>query len=178
MSYIERDIDKDLEDWAISKSRKPLLLRGARQVGKSSSVRKLGEKFEHYLEINFEKEKNVRELFETADSLHPPTLCSKLSLIKDMPVVPGKTLLFFDEIQRCLPAISSLRFFYEDYPALHVVAAGSLLEFALEELPSLENKKLGGRVFHYSLFTIYSVISLFSSSIANPTHSASGYAFA
>jgi len=136
MNYINRHIDKELENWAISKSRKPLLLRGARQVGKSSSVRKLGEKFDFFLEINFEKDKKVRELFETVDSLEPQTLCRKLSLIKETPIIPDKTLLFFDEIQGCLPAISSLRFFYEDYPALHIIAAGSLLEFALEELPS------------------------------------------
>ena len=53
-----------------------------------------------------------------------------------MPIIPGETLLFFDEIQSCIPAISSLRFFYENYPELHLVAAGSLLEFALQELPS------------------------------------------
>jgi predicted AAA+ superfamily ATPase len=53
-----------------------------------------------------------------------------------VPIQPGKTLLFFDEIQACLPAISTLRFFYEKYPELHVIAAGSLLEFALADLPS------------------------------------------
>jgi predicted AAA+ superfamily ATPase len=111
-------------------------LRGARQVGKSSSIRKLGEKFEYFLEINFEKDINVKNLFETADNLQPQILCDKLSLLKETPIIPGKTLLFFDEIQSCLPSISSLRFFYEDYPELHVVAAGSLLEFALEGLPS------------------------------------------
>jgi len=136
MKYINRHIDKELESWKASKTRKPLLLRGARQVGKSSSVRKLGEKFEYFLELNFEKDKKVCEIFENADSLQPHELCRKLSLVKETPVIPGKTLLFFDEIQSCLPAISSLRFFYEDYQALHVIAAGSLLEFALEELPS------------------------------------------
>ena len=136
MSYINRHIDSELEDWATSKNRKPLLLRGARQVGKSSSVRKLSEKFDYFLEINFEKDDAVRHLFETASSLQPQELCSKISLLKGTPVIPGKTLLFFDEIQSSLRAISSLRFFYEDYPELHVIAAGSLLEFALEELPS------------------------------------------
>ena len=128
MSYINRHIDKELEEWRLSSKRKPLLLRGARQVGKSSSVRKLGEKFEYFLEINFEKDKDVHELFETAGSLQPQELCKKLSLLKDIPVVPGKTLLFFDEIQGSLRAVSSLRYFYEDYPELHIVAAGSLLE--------------------------------------------------
>ena len=135
-NYINRLIDIELENWRNSDSRKPLLLRGARQVGKSSSIRKLGEKFEYFLEVNFEKDINVKNLFATADNLQPQTLCDKLSLLKETPIIPGKTLLFFDEIQSCLPAISSLRFFYEDYPELHVVAAGSLLEFALEGIPS------------------------------------------
>jgi predicted AAA+ superfamily ATPase len=134
--YINRFIDSELIKWRESADRKPLLLRGARQVGKSSSIRKLGENFEYFLEINFEKDRDVRALFETSGSLQPQTLCNKLSAIKEIPIVPGKTLLFFDEIQSSLSAISSLRFFYEDYPELHVVAAGSLLEFALEGLPS------------------------------------------
>jgi predicted AAA+ superfamily ATPase len=135
-NYINRSIDNELEEWKSSHFRKPLLLRGARQVGKSSSVRKLGEKFDYFLEINFEKDKDIKTLFETAGNLDPQTLCNKISLMKETPIVPEKTLLFLDEIQSCLPAISSLRFFYENYPELHVVAAGSLLEFALSELPS------------------------------------------
>ena len=136
MEYIKRNIDKELEKWASSKNRKPVLLRGARQVGKSSAVRKLSEKFEYFLEINFEMEDDIRKFFETASNLNPKELCDRLSLLKETPIVPGKTLLFFDEIQSSLRAISSLRFFYERYPELHVIAAGSLLEFALEELPS------------------------------------------
>ena len=153
MIYINRQIDKELKSWAASKSRKPLLLRGARQVGKSSSVRMLSKKFDYYLEVNFEKDKNIRELFAAADSLQPQALCAKLSLLKETPIVPGKTLLFFDEIQGSLPAISSLRFFYEDYPALHVVAAGSLLEFALEELPSFGVGRIRSLFMHpFSFF--------------------------
>ena len=134
--YFNRTIDDELEAWASSNVRKCLLLRGARQVGKSSSVRKLGEKFEFFLEINFEKDDDARNLFDTAGNLYPKELCNKLSLLKGTPIVPGKTLLFLDEIQTSLRVISSLRYFYEDYPELHVIAAGSLLEFALEELPS------------------------------------------
>lgn len=59
-----------------------------------------------------------------------------MSVLYNTPIIPGKTLLFFDEVQACVPAISSLRFFYEKYPELHVIAAGSLLEFALAEIPS------------------------------------------
>lgn len=68
--------------------------------------------------------------------LTPQVLCENLSIMFDKEIVPGKTLLFFDEIQACIPAISSLRFFYEKMPELHVIAAGSLLEFALAEIPS------------------------------------------
>jgi len=157
MAYINRQIDRELNDWATSKKRKPLLLRGARQVGKSSSVRKLGEKFEQFLEVNFEKDDEVRFLFKTASSLNPQELCNKLSVMKGIPILPGKTLLFFDEIQSCLRAISSLRYFYEDYPELHVIAAGSLLEFALEELPSFGVGRIRSMfMFPFSFFEFLS----------------------
>lgn len=132
--YLKRNIDHELQSWAEETGRKPLLIRGARQVGKSSSVRKLGESFELFLEINFEEQKGVHSLFQ--GDLTPQALCENLSVMFDTAIVPGKTLLFFDEIQACLPAISSLRFFYEKLPELHVVAAGSLLEFALNDIPS------------------------------------------
>ena len=132
--YLERNIDSELLSWKEETGRKPLLVRGARQVGKSSSVRKLGESFELFLEVNFEEHKSVHSLFE--GDLTPQALCDNLSVMFDKEIVPGKTLLFLDEIQSCIPAISSLRFFYEKMPDLHVVAAGSLLEFALAEIPS------------------------------------------
>ena len=132
--YYNRNIDKWLISWKEEKNRKPLLLRGARQVGKSSSVRKLAEKFENFIEINFEKNRNVNRFFE--GDLDVREICSNLSVQFQKPIIPNKTLLFFDEIQACPNAISTLRFFYEDYPELHVIAAGSLLEFALEKLPS------------------------------------------
>lgn len=132
--YLERNIDKELLSWKNEVGRKPLLVRGARQVGKSSSIRKLGESFDSFLEVNFEEHKRVHSLFNA--DLTPQVLCDNLSLMFDMEILPGKTLLFFDEIQSCIPAISTLRFFYEKMPGLHVIAAGSLLEFALAEIPS------------------------------------------
>ncbi|MCP4311332.1 MAG: ATP-binding protein [Bacteroidetes bacterium] len=132
--YLKRNIDADLISWRNEAERKPLLVRGARQVGKSSSIRKLGESFDSFLEVNFEEHKTVHSLFE--GDLTPQNLCENLSVMFDTEIEPGKTLLFFDEIQACIPAISSLRFFYEKMPELHVVAAGSLLEFALAEIPS------------------------------------------
>ena len=135
VKYYKRSIDKELEKWASDKKHKPLLLHGARQVGKSSAIRNLSKKFAYYIEINFEESKEVRMVFEKSN-LTPQLLCEKLASIYGIPIIEGKTLLFFDEIQSCIPAISSLRFFYEKMPELHVVAAGSLLEFALEEIPS------------------------------------------
>lgn len=132
--YFKRHIDKYLEDWKISSNRKPLLVRGARQVGKSSAVRHLGEGFKYFIEINLERQGNIKTLF--GDNLDIKKLCSQLSAIYNTPIIPGETLLFIDEIQESQRAISSLRYFYEDYPELHVVAAGSLLEFTLKELPS------------------------------------------
>jgi len=132
--YLKRNIDKELLSWKKETNRKPLLVRGARQVGKSSSIRKLGDSFDTFLEVNFEEHKGVHSLFK--GDLTPHILCENLSVMFDMEIALGKTLLFFDEIQACIPAISSLRFFYEKMPGLHVIAAGSLLEFALEEIPS------------------------------------------
>jgi len=132
--YLTRKIDNELLLWKSEAGRKPLLLRGARQVGKSSSVRKLGESFRSFLEINFEENKKIHSLFN--GDLTPQVLCENLSLMFNKEIIPGETLLFFDEIQSCIPAISSLRFFYEKMPELHVIAAGSLLEFALAEIPS------------------------------------------
>ena len=132
--YLNRKIDNELSVWSRDSNRKPLLVRGARQVGKTASVRKLAEQFEYFIEINFEEQKQVHQLF--SGDISPDEICENLSILYNIPVVEGKTLLFFDEIQSCLPAISSLRFFYEKLPAVHLVAAGSLLEFAFEEIPS------------------------------------------
>jgi predicted AAA+ superfamily ATPase len=134
--YIKRKIDNDLHDWKNSAARKPLLLRGARQVGKSSSVKHLGKNFEHFIEINFEKKEKspAKQIFERHSN--PKQICDALALMYNKRIEAGKTLLFLDEIQACPDAIAALRFFYEEYPELHVIAAGSLLEFTLAELPS------------------------------------------
>jgi uncharacterized protein len=124
--YLPRHIDKELTIWRQQKEGKPLLLRGARQVGKSTAVRELSRQFDHFLEVNFEEQRQAHKLFES--DLDPAILCENPSILYNIPIIPGKTLVFFDEIQSCIPAISSLRFFYEKYPALHVIAAGSLLE--------------------------------------------------
>ena len=136
-TYLQRKIDDELLRWKVSEHRKVVLLRGARQVGKSSAVRKLGETFEYFVEVNIERderEKNISAIFEKGFDVK--RICKELSQIYEIPIEPTKTLLFFDEIQNSIPVISSLRYFYEDMPDLHVIAAGSLLEFALEKVPS------------------------------------------
>lgn len=132
--YKERKIDTTLREWAQRSSHKTLLLRGARQVGKTFAVRHLGELFESFVEINFDKQKSFHALFNGDLDVH--VIASQIANLTGKVVQPGKTLLFLDEIQACPNAILSLRFFSEDYPELHVIAAGSLLEFALEELPT------------------------------------------
>ena len=131
--YFKRHIDIYLQEWRNSINRKPLLLRGARQVGKSSAVRQLGKKFNYFVEINLERQKDIKMLF--GENLDVKKICTQLGAIYNTPIIPGETLLFIDEIQESQRAISALRYFYEDYPELHVVAAGSLLEFTLKELP-------------------------------------------
>ena len=132
--YFDRIIDKYLIEWKDDSTHKPLLLRGARQVGKSSAAKHLGKQFKHFAEINFERQKEAKAFF--SGDLDVRLIASKISNYINVPIEPGKTLLFLDEIQECPEAIMALRFFKEDYPDLHVIAAGSLLEFALENLPT------------------------------------------
>ena len=134
MKYISRSIDKTLEEWKESTTHKPLLLRGARQVGKSSAVRHLGTQFKYFAEVNSESAKSIANFFK--GDLDVKLISSKISNYIQVPIIPGQTLLFLDEIQACPEAIMALRFFKEDYPELHVIAAGSLLEFALQSLPT------------------------------------------
>ena len=132
--YYPRLIDNYLKEWALRPVRKPLLLRGARQVGKSTAVRQLGKQFENFVEINLEKQPSFIQFFQ--DDLDVKRIVPQLSAMVGKPIVAGQTLLFIDEIQASAEAIMSLRFFKEDMPDLHVIAAGSLLEFALETLPT------------------------------------------
>ena len=134
--YFSRKIDRELLVWSKDPDRKTLLLRGARQVGKSSAVKHLAKSFKYYVEVNFDDRKGEEAHTFFEQSLSPQEICEQLSLLYRTPIVPNETLLFFDEIQQSLPALSKLRYFYEQYPELHLVAAGSLLEFALEEIPS------------------------------------------
>lgn len=132
--YIQRKIDVELLEWKNNPMRKPLLLRGARQVGKSSAVRHFGKEFKYFAEVNFERHKAVKTFFQGDIDIR--LIAQKIAKYINVPIEEGETLLFLDEIQECPEAIMALRFFKEDYPGLHVIAAGSLLEFTLQELPT------------------------------------------
>lgn len=132
LAMSKRIIDFHLEKWKEDPFRKPLLLRGARQVGKTYAVRKLGSQFKSFVEVNFEKLEGASALFE--QDLEPQRMLLALSLLVKTPIIPGETLLFFDEIQEAPRAIIALRYFYEEMPQLHLIAAGSLLEFAIAKV--------------------------------------------
>jgi len=144
--YYKRLIDKYLLEWKEKANHKPLLLRGARQVGKSSAVKHLGETFKYYIEINFEKQKDTKRLFEELSDIH--TIAERIGVLFSTPIIENETLIFLDEIQSCPDAIKSLWKWKEDFPNLHVIAAGSLLEFALKELSSFGV----GRVTSYYVY--------------------------
>ena len=127
--YIKRDIDSYLLKWKNDNHRKPLLLRGVRQCGKTSAVRNLAKQFDSYIEINLEKQVSLHSLFE--GDIDIANIIIRLELEANKRIVPGETLIFIDEIQACPRAITALRYFYEDNPELHIISAGSLLEFVL-----------------------------------------------
>lgn len=130
--YIKRKIDAELARWAAAAAHKPLLLRGARQIGKTTAVRHLAETFESFVELNFESDGRIGAIFD--GDFDMGRILSAIEAYTQKRIVPGRTLLFLDEIQTCPRAISSLRYFYEKAPGVHVVATGSLLEFAFGEI--------------------------------------------
>ena len=128
---MDRSIDQWLIDWKDQPMRMPLLLRGARQVGKTYTATQLGERhFSNLVTINFELHPNLRTCFE---ELQPQSITDRISALTGRVITPGNTLLFLDEIQECPNAIMALRYFKEMMPELHVIGAGSLLEFALNQ---------------------------------------------
>lgn len=130
---MRRLIEDKLLNWKNAKRRKPLILRGARQIGKTWIIKEFGKtQYKNIVTIDFEKERELHGLFEK--SLDPLTIKQSIEIIKKIKIVPEETLLFFDEIQTCPMAITALRYFYEEMNEIHVIAAGSLLEFALSEI--------------------------------------------
>jgi predicted AAA+ superfamily ATPase len=125
-----RKIISDLKKWADKRNRKPLILRGARQTGKTSAVRMFSKKYEVYIELNLEKESERRYFEELSDV---KDILDAICLTRGVQPIKGKTLLFIDEIQFSPRAVAMLRYFYEEMSWLHVISAGSLLDTIMDK---------------------------------------------
>lgn len=122
---MERKIYQDLCDWKNSDGRKPLILQGARQVGKTYIVNYFaGKEYANSIYCNFEKDSGLHDFFK---NLSPTSIINKLSAYKRREIIPGGTLLIFDEIQACPEAVTSLKYFNEEANEYHIIALGSLL---------------------------------------------------
>lgn len=128
-----RFAQEQLARWKSAQRRKPLIVRGARQVGKTWLVEHFAaDEFDSLVKIDLEKRRDLHVHF--AGDLDPETILRRLELDSGRRIIPGQSLLFLDEVQACPRAIMALRYLYEQLPELHVIAAGSLLEFALGEI--------------------------------------------
>jgi hypothetical protein len=139
--------------WRKAPRRKVLLVRGARQVGKTYLVRELGKQFRSVLEINFLEDKQAHHFF--SGDLRASGIIEQLQAYYNVSIIDEETLIFFDEVQECPNALTALRFFHEQRPDLHVVAAGSLLEFALSEIPSFGVGRIESLFIHPVSFEEY-----------------------
>lgn len=126
VDIMKRNAMEQLVAWKNSDDRKPLILKGARQVGKTWLMKGFGEShYDSYVYFNFDEEEELKSIFEV--NKDPGRIVELLSLLKNQKIEPGKTLIIFDEIQECSDALNSLKYFKEKTPEYHVVAAGSLL---------------------------------------------------
>lgn len=129
---IQRDILDHLQLWKDDENRKPILLKGARQTGKTWIMKEFGRAcFDHVAEFNFDKVVELNSIFEKTKDVK--RILKELALYTDVPIEPGKTLVIFDEIQMSEGALNSLKYFQEDAPDYHIIAAGSLLGVAIRE---------------------------------------------
>ncbi len=127
---MDREIMKDLINWKKSKKRKPLIIHGARQVGKTYIIKKFGkENYDNLIYVNFETNKELS--IQISDIIDAKYIINKLELFYGEKIIPGKTLIFFDEIQANERALTSLKYFYEEASDYHIIAAGSLLGIAI-----------------------------------------------
>lgn len=128
---IQRDILKVFKQWKDSPDRKPILLKGARQIGKTWVMEAFGrECFDFCVRFDFDRQPELKSVFQTAKD--PQRIVRELTLYCEQPVIAGRTLIIFDEIQECEEALNSLKYFCEDAPEYHVIAAGSLLGVAVK----------------------------------------------
>jgi predicted AAA+ superfamily ATPase len=127
---MERQIIEKLRQWKIKRNRKPLILQGARQVGKTWILKYFGKvEFEDVAYFNFDEQEGLKEFFKTTKN--PQRIIQKLSSIHGRKIIPQTTLIIFDEIQECNEALNSLKYFCEDAPEYSIVSAGSLLGVSL-----------------------------------------------
>ena len=127
---MQRFILKKLIEWKESKYRKPLILKGARQVGKTYILKQFGkENYEGVAYFNFDHDEDLYNLFE--NTKNPKRILEQLAFIYGKAIIPGKTLIIFDEIQECPNALNSLKYFYEEANEYHIACAGSLLGIRL-----------------------------------------------
>ena len=127
---MQRYIKKQLLEWKNRKDRKPLILKGARQVGKTYILKEFGEEeYENIAYFNFDHDENLKELF--VNTKDPKRILEQLALVAGKAIKPGKTLIIFDEIQECSDALNSLKYFQEEANEYHVACAGSLLGIKL-----------------------------------------------
>ena len=127
---MKREIIKDLLKWKESSNRKPLIVHGARQVGKTYIIKQFGkENYNNLIYVNFETNQEFSS--QISEHIDAKYIINKLELFYGEKILPGKTLIFFDEIQANERALTALKYFYEDAPEYHVIAAGSLLGVAI-----------------------------------------------
>ncbi len=128
---IARDIINQFKDWKNAGNRKPILLKGARQIGKTWAMQEFGKLcFDYTAKFDFDKQRELQSVF--AVTKEPERIIKELALYSEVPLIPGKTLIIFDEIQECEEAFNSLKYFCEDAPEWHIIAAGSLLGVAVK----------------------------------------------
>lgn len=128
---IERDIINAFKQWKNAPERKPILLKGARQIGKTWAMETFGnECFDYCVKFDFDRQPELKSVFQATKS--PDRIVKELALYCEQPIVPGKTLIIFDEIQECEEALNCLKYFCEDAPQYHIIAAGSLLGVAVK----------------------------------------------
>ena len=129
---IARDILETFKKWKNSADRKPVLIKGARQIGKTWVMEEFGRQcYEHYVKFDFDEQKELASVFQTTKDPH--RIIKELELFSDVPLLPEKTLIIFDEIQECEEALNSLKYFCENAPDYHIIAAGSLLGVAVKK---------------------------------------------
>lgn len=126
MLRLKRNAITDLKKWKADAERKPLVIRGARQVGKTWLMREFGQTcYDHFVYFNFDEENELKSIFET--NKNPQRIVELLSMVAGEKILPGETLIIFDEVQECPEALNTLKYFKEKANDYHVIAAGSLL---------------------------------------------------